>query len=338
MRNPFFVIAFVLLGALSVSAAPANVTYAEGDASLKLKNGTTQDAQIGNVMNTGDTLRTGRDGLAELDQKGVTIKIARQTVFTLMEKEQGGQTSPVLSVALGSIKFRYDKLTGKEPLVRSNGMVAGVRGTEFDVFAGADGSTLIAVSSGQVTVESEGKSVDLAANEGVEVPLGQPPGDKFTVPRQLIDYSKWNEDKVSAMLADPLAAMTKIETAMAEYEKDVADFNEKFHQYSAQLKDLRENRAKIIREKGANAASKYQQEVINPLAIQTGHLFLNVRYYSLAALSMRRFVAGRLYLALKARFIASPDDPTWTEYRSRFENLLSDFEQSIAPQLVVEDI
>ena len=65
------------------------------------QNGKTQDAQIGDVMNTGDTLRTGADGLSELNQKGVTIKIASRTVFTLMEREQGGKTASVMSVALG---------------------------------------------------------------------------------------------------------------------------------------------------------------------------------------------------------------------------------------------
>jgi hypothetical protein len=333
-----FIAAFLLLGALSVSAAPADVTYTEGDASLKLKSGKTQDAQIGDVMNTGDTLRTGRDGLAELDQKGVTIKVAKQTVFTLMEKEQGGRTAPVLSVALGSIKFRYGKLTGNEPLVRTNGMVAGVRGTEFDVFAGADGSTLIAVSSGAVTVESEGKSVDLAANEGVEVPLGQPPSDKFTVPGTLIDYSKWNGDKLSAMLADPLAAMTNIENAMAEYQKNVADFNTSYLQYRPRLDEDRQNLQQIVKEKGHDEANKYQAEVIAPLATQTGHLYLNTRYYALAALSLRRFVAGRLYVLVKSHYIASTDDPTWKEFLARFDALLASFEQSIVPQLVAEDI
>ena len=129
----------------------------------------------------------------ELDQKGVTIKIAHNTVFTLMEKAQGNQSTSVLSVALGSIKFRYDKLTGTEPQVRTNGAVAGVRGTEFTVFSGADGSTLFAVDSGQVTVEAAGQSVDLAASEGVEVPLGKPPGDKFTVQRDQVNYSTWND-------------------------------------------------------------------------------------------------------------------------------------------------
>ncbi len=255
-----------------------------------------------------------------------------------MEREQGGQTSSVLSVTLGSIKFRYNKLTGQEPMVRTNSMVAGVRGTEFSVFSGADGSTLIAVDSGQVTVESEGKSVDLAATEGVEVPLGKPPGDKFTVPRELMDYSRWNEDKLSAMLADPLAAMTSIESSLAEYEKNVADYNATYLEYKARLDAERQKRDQILKEKGVDEASKYQQEIITPLSLQTGHLFLNVRYFSLAALSMRRFVAGRLYLLLKSRYITNPDDPTWTEFLSRFNSFLSSFEQSIAPQLVAADI
>ena len=86
MKKTLTCAAFVLLGALAISAAPADVTYTEGDASIKLKTGKVQDAQIGDSMNTGDTLRTGRDGLAELDQKGVSIKIAKNTVFALMER------------------------------------------------------------------------------------------------------------------------------------------------------------------------------------------------------------------------------------------------------------
>jgi hypothetical protein len=338
MRTISIAAVLLLLGALSVSAVPADVTYAEGDARLKLKNGTTQDVQIGDVMNTGDTLRTGSDGLAELNQKGVTIKIARKTVFTLMEKSQGGQTSPVLSVALGSIKFHYDRLTGTEPQVRTNGMVAGVRGTEFDVFAGADGSTLIAVSSGAVSVESEGKTVELAASEGVEVPLGQPPGDKFTVPSTLIDYSKWNEDKVSAMLADPLAAMKNIESAMAEYIKSLEDVNTTYAEYRTKLSEVRQKRTQLFNEKGAAEAKKYLDDVETPLSLRTGYLGLNVRYFALAALSLRRFVAGRLYLLLKSKYIASANDPTWAEFVSQFNSLLSSFEESIVPQLVAADI
>jgi hypothetical protein len=337
MKKTTATAALLLLGALALFAAPADVTYTEGDARIQSK-GKTQDAQIGDVMNTGDTLRTGADGLSELNQKGVSIKIAPKTVFTLMEREQGGKTSSVLSVTLGSIKFRYDKLTGSEPMVRTNGTVAGVRGTEFSVFSGADGSTLIAVDSGLVTVESEGKTVDLGPKEGVEVPLGKPPGDKFAIPDKLIDYSTWNNGKMDAMLADPIAAMASIETALSEYIKSVTGYSADYKEYQARLDVGREKRAQILKDRGAEEAAKYDQEVITPLVVQTFSLIVNVRYYSLAALSMRRFVAGRLYLFEKAQNITRLDDPQWTSFLSRFNDLLSTFERSIVPQLVAADI
>jgi len=241
-------------------------------------------------------------------------------------------------VTLGSIKFRYGKLTGTEPQVRTNGAIAGVRGTEFSVFSGADGSTLIAVDSGQVTVESEGMSVDLGAKEGVEVPLGKPPGDKFSVPDKLVDYSKWNEGKLDAMLADPIAAMAGIEKILNEYIKNVSDYNATFMEYKARLEEMKEKRAQILKDKGPEETAIFDQNVAIPLAVQTATVFINVRYFSVAALSMRRFVAGRLYLFMKARSIAHMDDPQWTDFLSRFNDMLVTFEQSIVPQLVAADI
>jgi hypothetical protein len=329
---------FLFLAALIASAAPADVTYIEGDASIRTRAGAQSDAQIGDKLQTGDTLRTGKDGQAELDQKGVVIKIAHGTVFTLMEKPQGTQTGSVLSVALGSIKFRYDKITGTEPSVRTNGASAGVRGTEFSVFAGADGSTLIAVDSGLVTVESNGKSVDVAANQGVEVPLGKEPGDPFTVQRDQIDYAKWNADKVTAMMADPEAALTSIETAMSGYIKDVQTYADLFAASSAKLKEERAARVKVADEQGSEAGQKYESDVVFPLMNQTVAVGLNLRYSTLAALSLRRFVAGRLYVSLKAQFITRMNDPVWTEFTSRYADFLSSFEVSVAPHLVEADI
>ncbi len=330
--------AFFLAAALSVGAVPADVTYTEGDASVRLKNGTQKDAEIGAVLNTGDTLKTGGDGQAELDQKGVTIKIARNTVFTLMEKAQGNQSTSVLSVTLGSIKFHYNKLTGTEPQVRTNGALAGVRGTDFTVFAGADGSTLFTVDSGEVSVEAGGQTVALDAGQGVEVPLGQPPGGTFAVHSDQQDYRTWNADKLAAMLADPLAALGSVETAMADYIKNVGDYAASYQEYRQRLDAERQKRTQIFNEQGADAAQKYEQDVVTPLALQAGYLELNVRFYALAALSLRRFVAGRLYVILKARSIATPTDPTWVSFTSRFDALLASFEKSIAPQLVAVDI
>ena len=306
MKQTILVAGLILAFAAAAQAAPTDVTYTEGDATTRYHSGVQQDTSVGDVLNTGDSVKTGDDGLVEMDQKGVTIKVSHGTVFTLMETTQGNQNAPVLSVALGSIKFRYDKLTGQEPLVRTNGAVLGVRGTEFTVFAGADGSTLIAVDSGQVTVQAEGQSVELASAEGVEVPLGKPPGDKFAVPKKKIDYSKWNDDKLSAMLADPLAAMQSIEQTMAGYIKNTIDYTNLFKEYTAKLAAERENLARVRKEQGDAEGQKYADSVVTPLTLQTSNLGLNMRYAALAALSLRRYVAGRLYVFLKARYITKP--------------------------------
>jgi hypothetical protein len=338
MRKATLLAVILLTAAAGAFAVPADITYTDGDTTLKLKSGATQDAQIGDKLNTGDTLRTGKDGQAELDQGGVTIKIASGTVFTLMEREAGGKTQTVLSMALGSIKYKYGKISGSEPAVRTNGAVAGVRGTEFTVFSGADGSTLFAVDTGQVTVEAEGKSVDLAANQGVEVPLGQPPGDIIPLQSNQIDYSKWNEDKFVSMLADPLAAMTNVEAAMDGYIKAVQENSDGYDKSSQQLAAEREKVKQVAEQQGKDAASKYEQEVALPLSLTTGHYFLNMRYNALAALSLRRFVAGRLYLFMKARSLAGAGSEEWTAFIARYNDLLGKFETSIVPHLVPVDI
>ncbi|MCX7040287.1 MAG: FecR domain-containing protein [Spirochaetes bacterium] len=327
-----------LLAACAVFAIPTDITYSEGDASIRFKTGKQQEAQIGAVVNTGDMLKTGRDGLVELDQKGVTLKISPNTVFTLMERERKGSTTPVLSVALGSIKFRYDKLTGKEPTVQTNGCAMGVRGTEFSVFAGADGSTLVVVDSGSVEVEAEGKTVALAPDEGVEVKLGQGPGEKFAVHRDQIDYSKWNDEKLAGMLADPATAMTGIEARMASYIASVTEYDGLYRASRQRLDEERKKKAAILEQKGKEEAQKLEEEIISPLAFKTGYLFLNVRYFSLAALSLRRYVGGRMYMFMKSRYITTPADPAWTEFRGRFDGLLESFERSVVPQLTAEDI
>ena len=338
MKQTILVAGLILAIAAAAHAAPTDVTYTEGDATTRYHSGVQQDTSVGDVLNTGDSVKTGDDGLVEMDQKGVTIKVSHGTVFTLMETAQGNQNAPVLSVALGSIKFRYDKLTGQEPLVRTNGAVLGVRGTEFTVFAGADGSTLIAVDSGQVTVQAEGQSVELASAEGVEVPLGKPPGDKFAVPKEKIDYSKWNDDKLSAMLADPLAAMQSIEQTMAGYIKNTIDYTNLFNEYTEKLAVERVNLARIQKEQGDAEALKYSDSVVAPLTVQTSNLGLNTRYAALAALSLRRYVAGRLYVFLKARYITNPHDATYDDFLSRFKTFLDGFEEAIVPYLVKVDI
>jgi len=206
------------------------------------------------------------------------------------------------------------------------------------VYAGADGSTLVLVDSGSVEVEADGKAVSLAADEGVEVKLGQGPGEKFAVQRNQVDYSKWNEEKLAAMLADPDTAMTGIEERMAAYIENVREYDGLFREYKARLDQERQKGVAIQNEKGTDEARKYDREVVTPLVVDTNNLFLNLRHHALAALSLRRWVAGRLYVFQKARHMASPASAGHEDFLARFSRLLDAFEKDVAPQLVEVDI
>jgi hypothetical protein len=317
-------------------AVPSDIIYTEGDASVRYKSGKTDDAYIGDVLNTGDSVRTGLDGFVELDQAGLSLKVNPETVFTLQEKEQAGETTGVFSLVLGSIKFRYGRITGKEPLIQTGSAIAGVRGTEFSVYAGADGSSLIVVDSGLVTVEAGGRAVELAQDEGVEVRPGEAPGDKFTVKRDQIDYKTWNQDKLDAMLEDPLTALERIADRMEYYVENVQEYAALTEELKEQVDREREKNNRTAAE-DHDAAVAYEREVIRPLATKAFNSSLNVRYFALAGLSLRRFVGGRLYVLVKARNMAGSDE-AYRRFADRFAFLLDGFERTIVPYLVEADI
>jgi hypothetical protein len=319
-------------------AVPNDVIYSEGDATVRFQEGSEDEVFIGDVYDTGDTITTGYDGLVELDQEGLVLKINADTVFTLQEKEEKGEKTGVFSLALGSIKFRYDRITGKEPMIQTASCVAGVRGTEFSVFAGADGSALIVVDSGQVEVESEGKAVQLTSDEGVEVQPGQPPGEKFAVQRDQIDYRSWNDNKIEAMLADPVLAVERLQDRLEYYIRDVEEYYTLFQEYEKRLAEARRKSIEIDEKDGREAGDKYRDEVISPLSSDRRNIYLNLRYHSLAALSLRRYIGGRLYAFLKARYITKQDDPTYQQYRKGFQSFLNDFEVSVMPHIVEIDL
>lgn len=339
MKKPTAVLGLLALSVLAFAAPPpTEVKYLEGAVTVRLSSGKTNEPEIGDKLKTGDSVRTGTDGLAELDQQGLAIKVSPNTVFTLMERERSGKQTGVLAVTLGAVKVRYGKLTGQEPMLQTVASAAGVRGTELEVFAGADGTSLFLVNEGSVTVEALGKSVELGPQEAVEVKNGQPPGEKFRVQRDQIDYRTWSEGKLEDLLSDPATAVDGMRARLADYAASVAEYRDLYMTASAQLKEERAKLENIKSDKGLEEAKKYDAEVVGPLTVQTGNSFLNVRYFLLAALSMRRFVGGRMYLLLKTKYLGNPTDPAWTGFLDRYSGFLADFESSIAPDLSDVDI
>ena len=338
MKKIIFIAILLVAVLLSGFAVPNDVIYSEGDATVKYHEVYADDVFIGDVYDTGDTVTTGFDGFVELDQAGLVLKINPDTVFTLQEKEEQGKKTGVFTLALGSIKFRYDRITGKEPMIQTPSCVAGVRGTEFSVYAGADGSALIVVDSGLVEVESEGKAVQLTAEEGVEVQPGEPPGEKFVVQRDQIDYKSWNDEKINRMLSDPTDAIQSVLARLAFYIENATEYWEFYSESRDKLDSEREKMVELLNKEGKDAALKYDAEIVTPIRDMTRASFLNYRYYSLAALSLRRYVVGRMYVLLKSQYIVNMNSSIYQRFIDRYAEILNAFEKSIVPYLVEADI
>jgi hypothetical protein len=324
----------LMLAAAGLSAITAKVVDTEGPATARLAAGTMAKVAIGKAYTTGDSIRTGKGGMVELSQSGLTIRVGPSTVFTLLEKELDGKPKGVVAVTLGTVKMKYDRLTGSEPLIQSASCIAGVRGTEVTVWAGTDGASQLIVDSGLVTVEAFGKTVELGPDEAVVVVNGQQPGEKFVVQRGLIDHAKWEQGRVEALLADPLAAIDGMRERLAYYSEVARDFRDDYTAYKARLDSEIQQSKQMRSGKSPEEVKAYEREHVVPLLTPTQNLYINARYHLLAAAAMRRFVGGRIYLLLKIQHLAAPDDAEWKRFVERYAVFLEEYESAIAPFLV----
>ncbi len=316
----------------------ADVVYVDGWVDIKA-GGDQFEARAGDMLRTGDSIITGDDSYAELEQKSLsTITVKPNSIFMLQEREGESGKETVLSTTVGSVSFKFGKLFGREPAIATPSMTAGVRGTEFTVYAAEDGTSLVAVTSGLVTVSSRGASVDLAADEGVEVKAGEAPGEKFKLKGRELDFSTWNSEKYNALVSDPVKGLEGLSKQIDSFIADIKDYSAALYE----LKDKRETLRKkwnSLKDAGKEDEAKaFYKENILPMDLKIGPVFLNIRYYSLSALSFRRYILGKLYVDLKGRYFADPSDPVYREFLDQYRAVLGKFEKDVVPFLDVNDI
>ena len=317
----------VLCGA--AFAQESDVTYIEGWVDLKDSSGEIYELFIGDRVYTGDTVITGDDGLAELEpQSGSRIIIKPGTVFSITEREIGGRKQSVVSTTLGEVSFKFNKMT-QEPMIATPATVAGVRGTEFTVYAGADGSSLIAVSSGAVEVSSKGRSVYLEPDEGVEVVPGEAPGEKFSVMGRELDFSSWNNGKIDAMMAAPASSLDNLSAQLSEMIGNAEEWAALHGKTKAELEKLRADMDALFADGKDDDARALYGKTIRPLENESLSCVKNLRYYALSALSLRQHVLSGFYIRMKTAYITDRDNPVYRDFADNYEAILSDFDRRL---------
>ena len=332
------IILFVTLLAVGAFAQNADLVFVDGWVDIKSA-GETFEAFSGDTLRAGDSVITQSDSYAELEQNNLsTIFVKPNSIFTLREIETSSGRETVLSTTVGAVSFKFGKLFGKEPMLATPSMVAGIRGTEVTVYAGEDGSTLIAVDSGMVSVESQGVTVDLVKDEGVEVLPGEVPGEKFSLLGREWDFSSGNADKYESLIADPVADFERFGKQLDGFIGNVDDLDGILKDLQGQWEILEAQRLEILEKEGKEKAVSFYSEKIFPIEKNTGPLYLNIRYHSLSSLSFRRFILGRLYVDMKSRFIMDTKNPEYQEFLLMYSDILEMFENKIVPFLDVYDM
>jgi FecR protein len=331
-------ILFIVFIAFNTYGQNADLVYVDGWVDIR-SGGDIYEAFPGDSLRAGDSIITGSDSIAELEQRDLSSIIVKpDSIFTIREIESESGKKTVLSTTVGSVSFRFGKLFGKEPVIATPSMVAGIRGTELTVYAGEDGSTLIAVDSGLVTVESQGVSVDLVKDEGVEVFPGEVPGEKFSLLGREMDFATWNAEKYDNLIADPVAGLERMGKQMEGFIQEIDSHNDLFNNLKSEKEVLKIEWKKILEEKGKETGTVFFNENIHPIDLKTNRLFLNTRYYSLSSLSFRRYILGRLYLDMKSKYIMDSQNPDYLNFLSIYRQEMSRFEEKVVPFLDVNDI
>lgn len=324
-------IAVGLVSAGVAAGQDASVVYFEGDPVIRNAAGDSQFLDFGTSVIVGESVVTGSLDFVELAQgAATTIRVDPDTVFTVQEREVDGQRQSVLTTAAGSVAYRFNRIAGREePRVGSMSVVAGIRGTELTVYAGPDGSTLFLVEEGAVAVSSAGATVELGADQGVEVAAGAVPGEPFSLLGREFDYGSWEAGRRDAFLTDPLGATAGHATQLQQFAAEMQTWVERFEEARVLSDEAVQTMNSIA---DTTERMTYRNEVWAPLSQQTGVSILNYRFYALSALSFKRYVIGPSYMEMKTRNILAPT-PEYAAYLEAYEAIVREFDAVFEPYL-----
>ncbi len=156
----------------------ARVTRAEGAVTVVSQKEETS-VQLGDdedlPLETGDRVRTGADGAAEITLDGETVmELGPGSDFTVKSLER---SNLFFGLDLGRLVATVKALLPQDKMeIHTPVCVAAVRGTEFAVTQSAEGETEVGVfDEGQIDVAGGGETVRIGANQETSVGRGRAP-------------------------------------------------------------------------------------------------------------------------------------------------------------------
>lgn len=185
--------------AFPASGAAGRVEEASGSVRVE-RGGVMRAIGQGAAIHNGDTLITGKDGRIRFTLADVgSFTLESDTSVSIDELFDEAEDEPMaLRMAAGYLWARVSRLSSSKRRleVHTPTVIAGVRGTEFELAAGADGSAAMTVDEGSVELAVNGDTLLVDKGSMAEVDADTGKGVLARTPERLRrDWKAWRAER-----------------------------------------------------------------------------------------------------------------------------------------------
>ncbi len=295
------ILLITFIGIVSQQAfADVKVKFFVGDSSYKqIGSDEWQKISMNQVLANGDTVKTSSKAYVQLDMDGNLMKISENSEVTISEAFDDEKKVQSLDMNYGNVQLKMNKLkkANKGFKVNTVTSVCAVRGTEFDVSTGFDGTTLLQVTKGKVALAGKSKEVIVGENQQSTVPFGGDPSEVKTLTYQ--EWGKWLQESKKNVTGNELNMLKVCLEKIQGLEQDIKDLEE-IREKNLKDKEKFDKMAKDAKAAGddeefkENASKAYK-------ALRFANLALFRTYGKANRMNLVKDMTERIYLGLEEK-------------------------------------
>jgi hypothetical protein len=248
----------VVTGEDATEEEAGKITYILGTCRIKGGDGDYSDAVVGRAVKNGDTVQTRADSETEITlTDGNIISLTGDSEITIDGWQLQEERKTNIGLLFGSVKLAIGRFKkGKDEItVNTATVLAGVRGTEFDVSVREDGEVLVNVERGAVETEYDGDTHTITKGNASTFSIERKRRD-FT---GMVDRAAWRREAIERIKENPevflkrlltrerliIARLKQNQVKIEQFTKDFAVFSKRVR-YLHERKQYRQERVLII--------------------------------------------------------------------------------------------
>ena len=287
MGKKGFIIVFIGLcaGLVPFSGFSVSVDWVSGDVAYRHLQNDWEELDVGMDLTSGDIVKTGMSSEATLVDEGTEIFIMENSTFTVSEKYVDESRKPGFMLFLGRMRFKLARGKQEEPEIQTQTVNLTIRGTEFEVGSGHDGSTLVVIEDGVVAVKGNTRELVLEKGEGTEVAFGEEPTEKFEVMTRVIDWDDWLKLSKESVKGNEAGLLERILARFRGIEEEIRENETTREEALTQKEEYLKKRDEYLEQEKQQEAAEYSKKG-RSVSKTAFHAFVNIRFLALSCIGL----------------------------------------------------